>query len=726
MGDAHPTGDIMANAFQIEERGDKILVLTLDLADKKVNTLGRAVLMELAGVIGQLEGRHDLKGLLFRSGKPGQFIAGADLHEIGALAFANKEQIQQAVGFGHKIFGAIGRLPFPTVALIDGNCMGGGTELVLAMDERIASTNPQTKIALPEVKIGVIPGWGGTQRLPRLIGLNAIEVICGGEPVPADKAAALGLVFDAVPADRLIDEGVKRIEDLQATGEWKSNREKRRKPVGLSDDQMRFAFATAEGYLLGKTKGQYPAPLAALKAIRDGINLPLEDGIKVELQAALDVMGSPISANLIGIFFMNNRLSRDTGVETDVKPRPIKRAGVIGAGLMGAGIATAHARSGIPTAMIDVDDERLGKGLKAAQDVIASRIKIGRAKPQDMADMLSHLSTSTDRAILGDRDIVIEAVVENEQAKTALFQQIKGVLKDDAILASNTSTISITRMAESAPHPERFIGMHFFSPVDRMELVEVIRGEKTSDETVASVVALAKSLRKTPIVVRDCAGFLVNRVLFSYMTEALVMLQEGASMDAIDAAATSFGMPMGPIALHDMVGIDVACFAGGVMAQAYPDRSLRIDLLADMLEAGRMGQKSGSGFRKFTGKKGKAESDPAFDAILAKHRTGEKTFTKEEITDRLFLPMFLESTRVLEEHIVREASDVDMGLILGIGFPPFKGGILRWCDTEGASKVLAKAESLAHLGKRFAPTETLLDHARNGKLFYPLPKIEAN
>jgi 3-hydroxyacyl-CoA dehydrogenase/enoyl-CoA hydratase/3-hydroxybutyryl-CoA epimerase/3-hydroxyacyl-CoA dehydrogenase/enoyl-CoA hydratase/3-hydroxybutyryl-CoA epimerase/enoyl-CoA isomerase len=387
---------------------------------------------------------------------------------------------------------------------------------------------------------------------------------------------------------------------------------------------------------------------------------------------------------------------------------------------MGSGIATAHARSGIPTAMVDVDNDRVAAGMARAQDVVTSRIKIGRATPQDLAQMLGLLGTSTTHAVFADCDVVIEAVTENEKVKTDTYRELARALKPGAILASNTSTISITRMAESAPDPSRFIGMHFFYPVDRMELVEVIRGEKTSDETVATVVALAKRVRKTPIVVNDCAGFLVNRVLFPYMNEALLLLTEGVPMDAIDQAATRFGMPMGPIALEDFVGLDTACYAGQVMLKAYPDRAVPTPILDDLVKAGRLGQKSGAGFRKF-GPKGKPEPDPAFAALLEKHRTGDRVPDEAEVNDRLFLAMLLEATRALEEGIVRDPADVDMGLILGIGFPPFKGGILRWADAQGAGKVVETLGRYAHLGRRFEPTESLKALAESGGRFYPLP-----
>ena len=712
----------MSGAFQFEERDDGIGLLTVDLPGKKVNTLSRSTLGELGSILKTLMGRTDLRGLLLRSGKPGQFIAGADLNELGALPYASKDDIAMAVSMGHKLYSTLANLPFPTVGLVDGNCMGGGTEMILSMDDRIVSNSAQTKIALPETKIGIIPGWGGTQRLLRLIGLNAIEMICSGEPISATKAVEIGLAFDAVPAEILVEEGVRRVEYLAKTGEWKTNRVKRSGPLPLSLDQQAFAFATAEGAIKLKTKGQYPAPLIALKAIRDGINLDLEGGLKVEREAAQEVMGSPIAANLIAIFFMQGRLARDPGVtRPDLTLRPIRRVGVIGSGLMGAGIAAAHARSGLPTAMVDVDDARLADGMKRATEVVASRIKIGRASTDDLAKMLGLLSTSTSNHILADRDLVIEAITEDEAAKAATYQALKLLLKDDAILATNTSTISITRLAESSPHPENFVGMHFFNPVDRMELVEVIRGARTSDETIASVVALARSIRKTPIVVNDCPGFLVNRSLLPYMSESLQLLAEGVSMDAIDQAATRFGMPMGPIALHDLVGLDTAAFAGKVMVDAYPDRALRSGLLLDLVKAGRLGQKSGRGFRKHNGKK--VEADPDLAPILDRHRSGDRPMDPDELTDRLFLPMFLEASRILEEGIVREAADVDMGLILGIGFPPFKGGILRWADALGAGKILDRLEPLQSLGERFEPTETLLRHARTGEVFLSGPEI---
>jgi 3-hydroxyacyl-CoA dehydrogenase/enoyl-CoA hydratase/3-hydroxybutyryl-CoA epimerase/3-hydroxyacyl-CoA dehydrogenase/enoyl-CoA hydratase/3-hydroxybutyryl-CoA epimerase/enoyl-CoA isomerase len=712
------------SALHFEELDGKIGLVTFDLPDKKVNTLSQGVLKELAGVVAELEKRTDLRGLLFKSGKPGQFVAGADLNELAMMSYAKLEHVAGLTNTGHQIYNRISRLPYPTVALIDGGCLGGGTELVLTMDERLVSSAAHTQISLPEVTIGILPGWGGTQRLPRLIGLNAaIEVICGGEKLSAQKAVDVGFAFDAVPAEHLVDEGRRLIDYLQKSGDWKVKRERLSGPLGLNADQAAFAFAVAEGAIKAKTKGQYPAPLVALKAVRDGSNLTLEEGLKVEQNGFGELAGSPIAANLIGIFFMKNRLARDPGVaDASVTARSVKSVGVLGAGLMGAGIATANARSGIRTSMVDVDDPRIADGLKRASDVVMSRIKIGRATPEDLGKMLAMLNTSTSAKVFADCDVVIEAVTENESVKKQVYGELAKVMRDDAILASNTSTISITRMAQSAPHPERFVGMHFFNPVDRMELVEVIRGEKTSDETVATIVALAKRVRKTPIVVNDCPGFLVNRVLFPYMNESLILLQDGATPEAIDRAATKFGMPMGPLILTDLVGLDTAVYAGKVVAKAYPDRVVTSPILEEMLKASPGDKKS---LMKFwlSEKKGKPQPNPAALAIIAKYRTGEKAMEQEEITERLFLPMLLEATRVLEEGIVREPADVDMGLILGIGFPPFRGGILRWSDTLGASTVVAKLAKYTQLGKRFEPTESLLRLAKANESFYPRPKL---
>jgi 3-hydroxyacyl-CoA dehydrogenase/enoyl-CoA hydratase/3-hydroxybutyryl-CoA epimerase/3-hydroxyacyl-CoA dehydrogenase/enoyl-CoA hydratase/3-hydroxybutyryl-CoA epimerase/enoyl-CoA isomerase len=708
-----------ATALRLEVLDGNLGLLTLDQPGSRANTLGQAVLGELERQVAEFAGRTQLRGLMLRSGKPGMFVAGADLKELGGPK-RDADAVRGTVRRGLAIIAAIEALSYPTVALIDGSCMGGGLELAMAFDYRLAGTNPKAELGLPEVKVGLFPGWGGTQRLTRLIGpALAAEMICTGEPAKADRARQLGIVFDVVPSERLLDEGRRIIEWAHSTGEWHAARKRKQQPVGLSEEQLSFTFAVARAQVMAKTGGQYPAPLAALEAIAKGCNLPLDEGLKVETENFVPLVGSPVSRNLIAVFFMTQRLQKDPGVaDPNVKPRTVEQVGVVGAGIMGAGIAGAHVRRGVPALMLDAVSPALEKGVTAITKSLQGRVGIGRMTPAEMAGALARLSTSLTTNALADRDVVIEAIIENEEAKVRLYGEVQKIMRPDAILASNTSTISITRMAKSVAKPESFAGMHFFNPVDRMQLVEVIRGERTSDATVATLVALAKRIGKTPIVVRDCPGFLVNRILFPYINESLVLLQEGASPRAIDKAATAFGMPMGPIMLNDLVGLDTSLYAGRVVNAAFADRAVATRVLDELVAAGRLGQKSGAGFYSYA-KGPRGADDPALEAILARCRTGRREVGKEEITDRLFLPMLTEASRVLTEGIVREPGDVDMGLLLGIGFPPFRGGLLRWADEAGLANVLERLKKYEPLGPRFRPTEQMRKLAAEGKGFYP-------
>jgi 3-hydroxyacyl-CoA dehydrogenase/enoyl-CoA hydratase/3-hydroxybutyryl-CoA epimerase/3-hydroxyacyl-CoA dehydrogenase/enoyl-CoA hydratase/3-hydroxybutyryl-CoA epimerase/enoyl-CoA isomerase len=695
-----------------------IALITFDQPGSRANTLGQAVLAEFEEVLGQVETNKNLRGLILQSGKPGMFIAGADLKEMGS-AEVNPAQTRKIVERGLGIIARFEALPYPTAAAIDGACLGGGLEIALGFDYRLAGSHPKTEIGFPEVKIGLYPGWGGTQRLTRIIGpALAVELICTGEGVPAKKARELGIVFDVVPSDRLREEALRILDWSRQSEDWRQVRKRKQQPVGLSEEQQSFTFAVARAQVLAKTKGQLPAPLAALEAIARGCNLSLADGLKIETEGFVHLVGSPISKNLIAVFFMTQRLAKDPGVaDPSVQPKNVERVGVLGAGIMGSGIAGAHIRRGIPVLMLDSVPGALEKGLAAISKVMKTRIEIGRMTPDDMLGALSILGTTNNLPLMADRDVVIEAVVENEAVKTQIYRDLQSILKPDAILASNTSTISITRMAKSAANSANFAGMHFFNPVDRMQLVEVIRGEKTSDAAVATLVALAKRIGKSPIVVRDCPGFLVNRILFPYINESLALLEEGADPRAIDKAAVDFGMPMGPITLNDLVGLDTSLYAGRVVNTAFADRAKNTTILEELVKAGRLGQKSGSGFYTYA-KGSRGQDDPAFAAILQRCRTGNRNIDQEEITDRLFLPMLVEASRVLTEVIVRDPADVDMGLILGIGFPPFRGGLLRWADSLGMDKVLAKLKRYEPLGPRFHPTEQMKQLAAAGKKFF--------
>ncbi len=706
--------------------------ITFDQPGSRANTLNQNVQTEFEGVLSELEKTADLQGVILCSGKPGMFIAGADLKELISVISpppnAPSSPAPLPGGEGRKFdaraltlrglhfIGRFEKLPCPTIVLIDGSCMGGGTELSLAFDYRLAGTHPKCEIGLPETKIGIIPGWGGTQRLPRVIGPSlAVEFICTGEPVKAGRARELGIAWDVVPSEKMLDEALRLLTMTRASGDWKRERQKKQQPVGLSDDQLAYTYGVARAQVLAKTKGQFPAPLAALDAIAKGCNLPLEDGLKIETEHFIPLVGSTISRNLIAIFFMNQRLAKDTGVaDASVQPRELGRVGVIGAGIMGAGIAGAHIRKGVATTLSDVSQDAVAKGVGAITKVMQSRIEIGRTTQTELVSALACLNTTTDVKAFGDRQLVVEAVVENEEVKTKLFRELQAIVPADAILASNTSTISITRMAGAVTRPENFAGLHFFNPVDRMQLVEVIRGEKTSDQTVATLVAHTRRIGKSPIVVKDCPGFLVNRILFPYLNEAMLLLEEGADPRTLDKVATDFGMPMGPITLSDVVGLDTCLYAGMVVNRAFADRAKQTSILGALVKAGRLGQKSGAGFFSYA-KGPRGADDLALSPILESCRTGKRDITTEEIRDRMFLAMLVEATRVLMEGIVREPADVDMGLILGIGFPPQHGGILRWADTEGASSILARLAKYEPLGKRFEATERLRSAAR----FYP-------
>jgi 3-hydroxyacyl-CoA dehydrogenase/enoyl-CoA hydratase/3-hydroxybutyryl-CoA epimerase/3-hydroxyacyl-CoA dehydrogenase/enoyl-CoA hydratase/3-hydroxybutyryl-CoA epimerase/enoyl-CoA isomerase len=693
-------------------------LVTFDLPGSRANTLGQAVMAEFGALVNQLASRTDLRGLVLRSGKPGMFIAGADLREMGSSQ-TNPAQTRPLIEKGLAVIAGFEALPYPTAAAIEGACMGGGLEVALGFDFRIASSHPKTELGLPETKIGIFPGWGGTQRLPRIIGpALAAEMICSGEAVKAERARELSLVFDVVPSERLLDEALRLLHWAQESGAWREARRRKQQPVGLSEEQHSFIFAVARAQVLEKTKGQLPAPLAALDAIAKGCNLPLEEGLKIETETFLPLAGSPISRNLIAVFFMTQRLQKDPGVaDTSVQPRPVERVGVLGAGLMGAGIAGAHIRRGVPVMVLDSVPQALEKGVASITKVMQTRIDIGRMTQAEMIAALGRLSTTATLAAMADRDVVIEAVIENEATKVQVYRDLQPILKPDAILASNTSTISITRMARAVQRPEQFAGMHFFNPVDRMQLVEVIRGERTSDATVVTLVALAKRIGKTPIVVRDCPGFLVNRILFPCINESLVLLEEGANPRAIDKAASAFGMPMGPITLNDLVGLDTSLYAGQVVNTAFADRAKTTRILEELVAAKRLGQKSGAGFYSYA-KGSRGADDPAFAAILERCRTGHRDIGQDEITDRLFLPMVVEASLVLSEGIVREPGDVDMGLILGIGFPAFRGGILRWADSLGLATVLERLKKYEQLGPRFRPTEQMRWLGAEGKGFY--------
>ncbi|MEX2188553.1 MAG: 3-hydroxyacyl-CoA dehydrogenase NAD-binding domain-containing protein [Pirellulales bacterium] len=698
---------------------DDVAVLSIDLPGKGANVLSTAVLDELAGHLDALEKRTDLAGLVVRSGKPGTFLAGADLREFVASLGAAKDTIVAMCRRGQTLFQRLARCPFVTVAAIDGVCLGGGAELALWCDRRVMSNGPKEQFGLPEVKLGLFPGWGGTARLPRIAGLgNAVEMITGGESIAPDAARALGLADDVTTAEKLDAAALAVVRDEQQTRKYLEDRRRWSEPIAMSETELAFLGATASGFIQQQTKGNYPAPLAALEVLLEGAAVDAEAACEVEAAGMAELFGSPVNAALLNVFFLADRNKKDTGVAADVLPREVKQVGVIGAGVMGSGIAAAFVRRELYTTITDAAAEALARSTKMVLEEVSYN-KLTKAT--DVARTLKFaplLNATTSDEELAAADVIIEAVVENASVKRQVFARIEGKMREDAILASNTSTIPIAKLAEQLKRPEQFCGIHFFNPVRKMPLVEVIRGPKTSDATVATAVALAKRIGKSPIVVNDGPGFLVNRLLTPYMNEAVELLLDGAKIEHIEKAAKSFGMPMGPLTLYDVVGLDTATNAGLVMHEAFPDRIVATSVLPTLIKAGRLGQKSLAGFFRYKHATARGEHDDEFDRLIAPLVREPKKLSRDDLSNRLFLPMVLEATRVLEENIVRDVRDVDLGLIYGVGFPPFKGGLLFWADTLGAAKIVEMLTPYSSLGERMKPTAMLLDMAKSGKRFY--------
>jgi len=704
---------------------DDVAVLSINDPNKGANVLSRGVLTELEACLDQLDQRDNLAGLIIRSTKPGNFIAGADLREFVVELDASAGDVVALSRQGQQLFSRLANCKYVTVAAIAGVCLGGGAELAIWCDRRIFARDAKTSYAFPEVKLGMYPGWGGTARTPRIVGLgNAVELVTSGEPIDAGAALAMGLADDVVieqsdngQGETLLAAAVRMVQAEKASGDYVRDRQRWAAPIDISETELGFLGATASAYIQGQTKGHYPAPLAALEVLLGSAGVDVEAACQMEAQGFAELFGSPVNRALLNVFFLGDANKKPwQGPE----PQAIESAAVVGAGIMGQGIAAANVKRSIPVALGDMSAEAVGRGVQGVLSEVSYNKK---TKGPDVEKALGYLplingTVSDDE--LATADIVIEAIYEHAGAKQQLYARLEPKLGSHAILCSNTSTIPITELALELKHPERFCGLHFFNPVRRMPLVEVIRGKKTSDQTIATAVAYAKRIGKSPIVVGDGPGFLVNRVLLPYMNEALLLLEEGASIKQIDRAATKFGMPMGPITLYDTVGLDIALHAGGVMQQSFPDRVVPAGLLPELVEAERLGKKNGRGFFDYgTGKKkNRGQPGPEVDALIKKHCSQPREFSSEEITDRLFLPMLLEATRLIEDGIVSDVRDVDLGLIYGIGFPPFKGGLFFWADTIGAQQIAEKLEPYKQLGKRYESTTMLDELAKREGRFY--------
>jgi 3-hydroxyacyl-CoA dehydrogenase/enoyl-CoA hydratase/3-hydroxybutyryl-CoA epimerase len=702
---------------------DDIARVVFDLPGEKVNKFSAVVMAELGHVLDNLHARTDLKAVIFISGKPGVFIAGADIKEIQNIA--NRVDAQAKAEAGQRTFQRVADLKVPTIAVIDGACLGGGMEFALACTYRIVADEEKTKLGLPEVTLGIIPGWGGTQRLPRLIGIQAgLEMILSGAPVNARKALKLGLV-DACVARSFIDREVNTFVARILTPDGAAAVRANRPHGGL----MRWAlegnpagrlalFRAARKGVMAKTRGMMPAPLAALDVVRDTCRMSLERGLEEEAHRFSDLAFTPQCKHLVDCFFASEALRKEGGESK----RLVQSTAVLGAGVMGGGIAWAFANKGLPVRLKDLNWDAITKGLHTANDYNRQLTKRKKMTPGQANLLLHRISGSLDYRGFQGVDLVVEAVVEDLNVKRKVLAEAEHHLRDDAILVSNTSSLSIADMAVALKHPERFAGMHFFNPVNRMPLVEVVAGPQTSPETVAMVAELVRRIGKTAVVVKDCAGFLVNRILLPYLNEAARCLEDGAGIEQIDRTIYDFGMPMGPFTLSDEVGLDVGYKVAKILANSYGERMAVADTLRVAYEdLHLLGTKGGKGFflHNATDKKdAKLETNLDLLAALRSRHPVTRTVDADEIRDRCLLIMVNEAARCLEEKVVDKAGSLDLAMVMGTGFPPQRGGLLHYANQLGSRTVADRLTALSdRCGPRFTPCTLIDDLARDNRPF---------
>ncbi len=682
--------------------------LCFDSPDSAVNVLSFENLAELSIRLDEIGARTDLRALLVTSGKPSIFIAGADIKEIEGITVAQDafEKAQR----GKALFKKIEDLKIPTVGVINGACLGGGLELVLACSARVASFSSQVKIGLPEVNLGILPGFGGSIRLPRLLGLlKTLPLLLTGRLVGSQDALRMGLV------DRLFPEAVLMQEARAFVLEWaqkKNPRSPRKKDlltVFLEDTPpgRYLLFSWAKKDILEKTKGFYPAPLQIIKLLQQTHGRSTEKDYRVESARFSKLATTEVSKNLIKVFFLSEKYKKRRWTDTSCTEHGIRKCGVIGAGIMGGGIAQLVSSRDIPVRVKDLNEKALSGALAEAMGIYRSLLKKKRIKPYQLTNRMSLISAGLTNDGLKNCDILIEAVVENLSIKQSVFSELSNLTGPEKILASNTSSLSIAKMAEVSRYPERVVGLHFFNPVNRMPLVEVIRAAKSSPETIERTVLFARHLGKTVIVVEDRPGFLVNRLLLPYMNEAAYLLQEGMTPDQVDSIAKKFGMPMGPIELADQVGIDVGYKVAHILEEAFGARMKVAPILEKAHEMGLLGKKSGKGFYVYSGNR-------KINSVNQEIKVGPSIFSRvseEDALKRMMYIMINEAARCLEERVTDSASSVDLGLIMGAGFPPFRGGLLRYADSIGPASLLKDLErfqSTADTARaRFEPSDYL-------------------
>jgi 3-hydroxyacyl-CoA dehydrogenase / enoyl-CoA hydratase / 3-hydroxybutyryl-CoA epimerase len=707
-------------ALTLEISGDGVAWLVFDRPDSKVNILSAGTMSRLNDLLGAIETAAragSVRAVVVRSGKDGSFIAGADVSEITAIT--DPAEGAAAAAQGQAVFRRLDLLPVPTVAAVDGTCLGGGTELVLACDAAIASDRPETRIGLPEVKLGIIPGFGGTTRLPRVVGLReALAMILTGSPVSARKAQRIGLIAERMHQGVLHERArTLALELAEKRPHPSRDRSLLSKVLDETAVGRRVILAQARRQVMKETGGHYPAPLRALDVIAKSAKQPLDVALRIEARALGDLIVTDVSKNLLHVFSLMEGAKK--AGPADVAPRSVERVAVLGAGVMGGGIAQLLAYRNLDVRLKDIRNDALGLGLRHAREMFDRLVKRGRIEKNDAQRYMDAIAPTLDYSGFGAADLVIEAVVERMDVKQQVLRETETHVRDDCVLTTNTSSLSVTTMQSVLERPDRFAGMHFFNPVHRMPLVEVIRGGQTSDEAISTVVSLTRRLGKTPVIVNDGPGFLVNRILAPYLNEAAWLLSEGGSIEQIDRTLKRFGMPMGPLRLLDEVGLDVARHAGAVMYESFGERLALPPAMSALEKTELLGRKGGRGFYTYEKGREKDVNGSIYDSLGAALPAERKELSEQDILDRALLAMVNEAARVLEDGIVESAGSVDLGMITGTGFPPFRGGLLRWADSIGMQQVLRRLEELhAQHGARFEPAPLIRERAAAGRGFY--------
>jgi 3-hydroxyacyl-CoA dehydrogenase/enoyl-CoA hydratase/3-hydroxybutyryl-CoA epimerase len=695
---------------QFVVRDDGICVLTFDRPGSSANIFDLPTLGELAQELEFIERQTELRGVIFVSAKRSVFIAGLDLNLVRKNTSA--AEARSLIERGQAVMNRVAALKIPTVAAVHGAAVGGGYELCLACDYRVASPDHATKIGLPETKIGLLPGWGGSTRLPRLIGLpKALDIILGGKTVPAKLALKLGMVDDVSPAECLVAAAVRKIQQGKPgrSNHWLTNN---RLVSAAIAPQVRKQ-------VLKKTRGHYPAVMKALEVVTQGISRSVEASLALERDGIIELMQTDVCRNLINVFFLQESARKRTlpGAASMKEPNPVARTAVIGAGVMGAGIAQWISARRLPVVLRDINVEQVTKGMASIAKFYRDGVKHHTFTAHEARSGMDRVHPAPAEVPLRHADLVIEAAVENLELKKKIFQRLDELVSPDTVLATNTSALPISEMAASTRHPERVVGLHFFNPVHRMQLVEVIAARQSAPEILQRALKFVQQIGKLPVVVKDSPGFLVNRILIPYLIEAGNLFEAGTKVEDLDDVMLDFGMPMGPMRLLDEVGLDVSLHVAETLAAHFGNRMKIPDCVRKMTGAGLLGRKNGKGFYLHEKSK-EAKPNPQISAFVQSQNA--RAITREELQERMVFLMVNEAARCLEEEIVTEPADVDFAMIMGTGFAPFRGGPLRYTDTVGAARLVGAMNHLVASGTaHFEPCRLLADMAASGEMFYP-------